>query len=350
MGEVTDSTAGRLAVRIGLSLVPPWVWVLLALLGLILILGPAALIGAFAGSQESSDVVLVYGWSALALRDIPGNYLTLYEGAAKRYGLQPHYIAAIGKIETDHGRSAAPGVRSGVNFAGCCAGPMQFYIKGSGGGTWGYYGVDGDIDGNKDVYNATDAIYGAGNYLKASGAPENWDQAIFAYNHADWYVDDVKSLAVLYRGDLKGGSGNNTSSKKTASELVNGGQIDLSSGARADLLSGLVDERLVRVLGAAANKWRFSISVIRTGHSKFTTGGSISNHWVWRGADIWAVDGKSCTTTPIRCERLARFFLNIEGLDGPTEIGWKIDIDGSGPIGFGDPQGHSDHVHLGYDS
>ena len=60
-------------------------------------------------------------------------------------------LAAIGSIETDHGRSRAPGVRSGVNRHGCCAGPMQFNTRDGPPSTWEHYGVDGNDDGNKDI-------------------------------------------------------------------------------------------------------------------------------------------------------------------------------------------------------
>jgi hypothetical protein len=111
-----------------------------------------------------------YEPSARALRDIPSLYLRAYQAAGTRYEIDWTYLAAIGKIETDHGRSTAAGVRSGVNSVGCCAGPMQFSITGAAGGTWGAYGVDGDGDATKDVYDPADAIPGAANYLKASPA------------------------------------------------------------------------------------------------------------------------------------------------------------------------------------
>jgi hypothetical protein len=137
--------------------------------------------------------------SALAVADIPPNILPLYLRAGQSRGLDWAYLAAIGKIETDHGRSNAPGVKSGVNAFGCCAGPMQFSVVGPSGGTWGTYGVDGNHDGQTSVYDPADAIPAAADYLKASGAPGDWDRAIFAYNHAAWYVADVKRQAQMYR-------------------------------------------------------------------------------------------------------------------------------------------------------
>lgn len=74
----------------------------------------AAAIGALSAAVNSSN-----GPSPDALNDIPANYLPLYQhGAALCPGLDWAVLAAIGKIETDHGRLNAPGVHSGENFAG----------------------------------------------------------------------------------------------------------------------------------------------------------------------------------------------------------------------------------------
>ena len=57
------------------------------------------------------------------------------------------------------------------------------------------YGVDANGDGRKDPYNPVDAIFAAARYLKAAGAGDSLRRAIFAYNHADWYVNDVMGRA-----------------------------------------------------------------------------------------------------------------------------------------------------------
>ena len=135
--------------------------------------------------------------------DIPSDYLQDYEASAARYELGADgwsYLAAIGKVESDHGRSTAPGVLSGQNSNGCCAGPMQINNDfGSGGATWAAYKQDGDDDGREDIYDPADAIATAANYLRTSGAPRDWRVAIFAYNHAGWYVDQIVQQAGAYR-------------------------------------------------------------------------------------------------------------------------------------------------------
>lgn len=152
----------------------------------------------------SDDGARVQEASDSATADIPPDYLELYRKHAEKVGVQWTILAAVGKRETDHGRSNLPGVKSGTNYAGA-AGPMQFLIS-----TWGGkaripmssefngYASDGDGDGIGDVYNPADAILGAARMLKRNGAPENVRRALFVYNRAWWYVDQVEEIARRY--------------------------------------------------------------------------------------------------------------------------------------------------------
>ena len=97
-------------------------------------------------------------------------------------------LAAINEIETDYGRNL------NVSSAGAL-GWMQFIPS-----SWRTYGVDANNDGEKDPYNPVDAIFAAARYLKAAGGEHNLRRAIFAYNHADWYVDSVMLRARLIAG------------------------------------------------------------------------------------------------------------------------------------------------------
>jgi hypothetical protein len=140
------------------------------------------------------------GPSAAARADIPTSYLALYRQAAGRCpGLSWSFLAAIGKAESDHGRSRLPGVHSGWNRAGA-AGPMQFGIGvGRAGNAWARYGHDFNGDGQRSVYDPGDAIPAAARYLCAAGAPRRLDRAIYAYNHSWAYVAKVKTIAAHYR-------------------------------------------------------------------------------------------------------------------------------------------------------
>jgi hypothetical protein len=137
--------------------------------------------------------------SRAATADIPAGYLHRYQRAARRCrGLSWAVLAAIGKVESDHGRARLPGVRSGWNAAGA-AGPMQFGIgKGRAGNAWARYGGDFDRDGRVSVYDPGDAIPAAADYLCAHRAPHHLDAALYAYNPSRTYVARVKQLARRY--------------------------------------------------------------------------------------------------------------------------------------------------------
>jgi hypothetical protein len=111
--------------------------------------------------------------------EIPPFLLPIYQSCGTEYGVPWQVLASINKIET------AFGTNLNVSSAGAM-GWMQFIPS-----TWEAYGVDANADGRKDPYNPVDAICAAARYLRAAGASQDIRQAIFAYNHADWYVDEV---------------------------------------------------------------------------------------------------------------------------------------------------------------
>ena len=98
--------------------------------------------------------------------DIPAEYLRNYRAVGAAEGVSWRIIAAVGKLESDHGRSKFPGVHSGLNGARCCAGPMQMCTEKSCGNTWQAYARDRDGDGRASVYAAADAIGAAGALLR----------------------------------------------------------------------------------------------------------------------------------------------------------------------------------------
>jgi hypothetical protein len=145
--------------------------------------------------------------SRAAVADIPAGYLRLYQQGARRCpGLSWAVLAGVGKVESDHGRTRLPGVRSGWNHAGA-AGPMQFGIGvGRAGNAWARFGRDFDHDGHTSVYDPGDAIPAAARYLCAHGAARQLDRALYAYNHSWSYVAKVQQLArryVTHRGERR---------------------------------------------------------------------------------------------------------------------------------------------------
>ena len=125
-----------------------------------------------------------------ASRDGAGSYLDLYkQAAAACHGLSWTVLAAIGQIESSHGRNNGP------SSAGAL-GPMQFMPA-----TWKAYGVDGDDDGKADIMDPYDAVPTAAKYLCANGAGRggaSLSRAVWHYNHSQDYVNSVLSLAQAY--------------------------------------------------------------------------------------------------------------------------------------------------------
>jgi membrane-bound lytic murein transglycosylase B len=132
--------------------------------------------------------------SRAAVADIPAGYLKLYRQAGARYRIPWSVLAAVGKVESDHGRSPLPGVRSGSNWAGAC-GPMQLGCvpNSKAGNAWARYG-------HGSPHDPAAAIPAAARYLVDHGAHRNLDQAIYAYNHSWAYVAKVRQLARRYSG------------------------------------------------------------------------------------------------------------------------------------------------------
>ena len=119
---------------------------------------------------------------------IPPFLLPIYQAAGMQYGIRWEVLAGINEIETDYGRNL------NISSAGAL-GWMQFMPA-----TWKQYGVDANSDGVKDPFNPVDAIFAAARYLKAAGGDKDLRRGIFAYNHADWYVDSVLMRAQVIGG------------------------------------------------------------------------------------------------------------------------------------------------------
>jgi murein DD-endopeptidase MepM/ murein hydrolase activator NlpD len=114
--------------------------------------------------------------------------LDLWQRAGAAYGVPWEVLAAINKIESDFGRNMGPSSAGALGW-------MQFIPS-----SWERWGLDADGNGLADPWDPEDAVYAAARYLAAAGASEDLPRAVFAYNHADWYVKDVLDLAELFAG------------------------------------------------------------------------------------------------------------------------------------------------------
>ena len=115
----------------------------------------------------------------------------LWVSAGRAYGIPWQVLAAINKVESDFGRNLGPSSAGAVGW-------MQFMPS-----TWARWGMDANGDGVADPNNPADAIYSAARYLAAAGGRYDLRRAIFAYNHAVWYVNDVLALAARYAAEYR---------------------------------------------------------------------------------------------------------------------------------------------------
>jgi hypothetical protein len=111
--------------------------------------------------------------------------LGYFKQAQRRFGVAWEVLAAVMGVESKFGRVVSN------SYAGA-QGPMQFIPS-----TWAAYGLGGD------VHDTRDAILGAANYLRASGAPGDYRAALYAYNPSVAYVDAVLDYANQMIGDRR---------------------------------------------------------------------------------------------------------------------------------------------------
>ena len=146
--------------------------------------------------NQTGSILLPPGaWEAafLPVRELSYEELqALWVRAGAAYGIPWQVLAAINKIESNFGRNMGPSSAGAVGW-------MQFMPD-----TWLRWGTDGNGDGIADPWNPDDAIHSAARYLAAANGRTDISRAIFAYNHAQWYVDDVLQLAAMFGGDLAG--------------------------------------------------------------------------------------------------------------------------------------------------
>ena len=155
---------------------------------------PQALPSAEVPNATGSILLPPGAWEAafLPVRELSYEELRmLWVHAGASYGIPWQVLAAINKIESNFGRNMGPSSSGAVGW-------MQFMPD-----TWLRWGTDGNGDGIADPWNPDDAIHSAARYLAAANGRTDIARAIFAYNHAQWYVDDVLQLAAMFGGDFE---------------------------------------------------------------------------------------------------------------------------------------------------
>ncbi len=220
-------------------------------------------------------------------RAIPAELLPLYHAAERRYRVPWNVLAAINQLETDFGRNLGPSSAGAIGW-------MQFMPA-----TWRAYSVDADGDGRADPDNPADAIFTAAAYLRASGAPEDLERAIFAYNPADWYVERVLTTAKRY-------------ARAARACTADRGAVRIAPGANRPGMA-LAAETLAFLSRMAAIYGREIVVSTGTNHSTHTVDGRVSDHVDGHAADLGMVANGGSDDSPIG-DRLMAACLIVGGL------------------------------------
>jgi hypothetical protein len=309
-GPVGVKLAALAAAAVGLALV-----VLLCFL---------ALFGALLGGQAQGRVAC--SLSAPGRAEIPSELVPIYESATRRYGLGERgvpVLAAINRVETGFGQNQGPSSAGAVGW-------MQFLPS-----TWAAYGVDADGDGTRDPADPEDAIHAAARYLSASGAPGDWYRAVFAYNHADWYVQEVLAQADAYQG--------------VCTLTVEAGPVELGELDFNDTSGAWGGSKKFALALAALGKRYGCVSTSEKRERQYTSSGGISDHWVG-SLDAYAVDVDSAACTMDypggEADRTARAIAAALGM--PSHTGVVNVVRGAYRFQLlWQTAEHYDHVHVG---
>lgn len=347
--------------------------VVIAVLGLLAILTlPALVLAAAAGGTGLTP-------TESARADIPPAYLALYQDATNRRcsTLPWSVLAAIGKVESDHGRlggarlqpdgtvtppiigvalDGSPGVArildtdrgryDGDTTYDRAVGPMQFIPT-----TWAVYGIDATGSGTTDPHNAIDAIHSAAHYLCAVGAsdPARIPQAVLAYNRSTAYRDRVLEIAASYPA---AGTERTLASPTLIAVVLANPRLDIYPAGRDDIAAGRIDARVLTLLQILSRDHTLTIVSLKTGHSRCIGGGDypgcrVSHHWHGRAVDIAAIDGRPVNKTNATARALAETLHAFRPHLRPSEVGtpWPELT----PLpGFFSDAAHTRHLHLGW--
>jgi hypothetical protein len=170
---------------------------------------------------------------------------------------------------------------------------MQFLPK-----TWARYGRDADGDGRADPNDPADAIYSAAAYLRASGALTDLRAALSAYNHADWYVDEILTWARRYGGANGTLDASDTTALCATGPAVRAGDVRIIVDAN---LRGhpLAPETMGFLQRVAAIYGRPLVVTTGTNHPRHTVDGRVSDHADGHAADLGMVANGGSDDSPV---------------------------------------------------
>jgi hypothetical protein len=311
----------------------------------------------------------------LARESFPGPLflLPIYEAAATKYNVPWQVLAAINEVESAWGKYTGPSSAGAVGW-------MQFMPS-----TWREYGIDANGDGVTNPEDPVDAIFSAARYLHAAHADEDLGRAIYAYNPANWYVDDVVQRAIALgsiRQDVltalveKGrhqakairratgsrglidrhaqiysfGQAMLLGDKRLRHHVLTDDAIRIYGCGRKDIAHKVIDRRILEVLRfLAGHGLHPTVTSLRCGHGYYTKSGNVSEHSSGDAVDISAINGipilghqgpDSITETTLRA------LLKLGGAMKPHQIISLMTVEGAdNTFAMAD---HADHIHVGF--
>jgi hypothetical protein len=304
---------------------------------------------------------------------VPPFLLPIYQAAGAQYGIHWQILAAINEVETGFGRNLRESSAGAIGW-------MQFLPS-----SWHRYGVDADGDGNRDPWDPVDAIFAAARYLHAAGAESSLPNAIFAYNHAGWYVDQVINRARTFAGlpdDLvavltREGFADTASIKDKLGKpsylarhaklrmpgqallledhrlrhvVLHDDRIQMYGCGRRDIIDNHIDDRVLATLEfLRLSKFDPTVTALECGHSFFTTSGNVSEHSSGDAVDIAAINGTSILGHQgpgSITDDVVRHLLRLQGLTDPHQIITLMTYPGEdNTLALPD---HANHIHVGF--
>jgi hypothetical protein len=315
---------------------------------------------------------------ASAVAGIPSDYLGLYQKWGSAYGVPWQLLAAVGSVESRHGRDAG----AYVPHTRGVLGPMQFQagsnkaarrVDSAGdqgfGGTWGIYRRSSGHPPYRMDDPDDEIAAAAAKLAHDSAGGMLWPRALWRYNALHSYRRTVLRRAALFGmssacGLLKQSeqaplvppvspairdSAPAPAAPTTPKGLLADDAIAFAPAAADDIAHGVADQRLVRLLGWIAQRHRIVVAVIKTGHARYVSGThKVSNHWYGRAASLSEVDGQAVGPGSQAAAALWHELKAAPRALRPDEIGapWA---DPKNPRVFSGP-GEQAEIHVGFDA
>jgi murein DD-endopeptidase MepM/ murein hydrolase activator NlpD len=154
--------------------------------------------GGFVINAFATSELRAFSWTGAGAYQPPAFLIPIYKEAGRRYGIAWQILAAINAIETDYGRNLATSPKGAIGW-------MQFMPE-----TWRKYGAPGAGTSSGNPFDPRAAIFAAARMLAANGGRTDIRAALFAYNHATWYVDEVVWLAGQIKSRVDGDASGDT--------------------------------------------------------------------------------------------------------------------------------------------